>query len=739
MKHRKPGPSSSGHTAKTGTPLPPAKSAQLIALFNAGQYAELEARARTLVAQYPGSGFAWKVLGTALITQGKDGLQPLQQAVSLMPADAEAHSNLGNALKDASRLEEAVVSHRRALVIKPDFAVAHYNLGIALKDLGQLDEAVVSYRRALSFNPGFVDAHYNLGIALKDLGQLDEAAASYRQALALKPDYITAHYNLGMVLRDLGQLDEAITSYRWALALQPDYADAHGNLAIALADQGKLTESAAAHRQALALKPDLPEVHNNLGNVLKDLGKVDEAMASYHHALQLKPDWADVYNNLGNVHKDRGQFAQAIASYRRALEIEPDFAVACGNLLFTHNYMPDQSPDMLLSEARHYGELVARHARPYTQWPHLPDAQRTLRVGLVSGDFNQHPVGYFIEGVLAALAAQSAGDLQVFAYANQLRDDALTERIKASCHGWCSAAGLSDQRLAERIRDDGIDILIDLSGHTAHGRLPMFAWRPAPIQVTWLGYFATTGVAEIDYLIADPWTLPASEEAHFTEAIWRLPDTRLCFTPPDVDVAVSTLPALANGYVTFGCFNNLSKMNDAVVALWSRVLQAVAGSRLFLKASQLDDAAVCQSVQDRFAAHGVAPERLILEGQSPRAAYLAAYGRVDIALDPFPFTGGATSAESLWMGVPVLTLAGDRFVSRQGLGLMTNAGLPQWVAQDADDYVARAVSHASDLPGLATLRCGLRQQMQTSPIFDAGRFAQAFQLALRGMWAEWLR
>jgi FkbM family methyltransferase len=265
----------------------------------------------------------------------------------------------------------------------------------------------------------------------------------------------------------------------------------------------------------------------------------------------------------------------------------------------------------------------------------------------------------------------------------------------------------------------------------------MFALKPAPVQVSWLGYFATTGVAEIDYLIADPWTLPESEEINFTEKIWRLPETRLCFTVPDVVLEVAPLPAIGSGYITFACFNNLTKMNDAVVALWARVLAAVPNSRLFLKAKQLNIEAVRQSTFERFAAHGIAAERLILEGPAPRAEYLAAYQRVDIALDPFPYTGGTTTAEALWMGVPVLTLAGKSFLSRQGVGLLMNTGLSEWVAEDHDDYIARAVSHASDLQVLSLLRGGLRQQVLASPIFDAQRFAEHFEAALRGMWQAW--
>ena len=313
----------------------------------------------------------------------------------------------------------------------------------------------------------------------------------------------------------------------------------------------------------------------------------------------------------------------------------------------------------------------------------------------------------------------------------------MSERIKGLCAGWRLVSGFSDKVLAQRIHQDAIDILIDLSGHSAHNRLPVFGWKPAPVQVSWLGYFATTGVAEMDYLIADPWTLPESQEEHFTETIWRLPETRLCFTVPDEVVPVSLLPALSNHCVTFGCFNNLSKINDEVVALWSRILKAVPGSRLFLKFQQLGEKSVCQHVAQRFARYGVEESRLTMEGYDARVAYLSAYHRVDIGLDPFPYPGGTTTVESLWMGVPVLTLAGERFLSRQGVGLLMNAGLPDWVAKDKEDYVARAVKHARDLPRLALLRSRLRQQVLASPIFDAERFAGHFEDALRGMWKKW--
>ena len=437
--------------------------------------------------------------------------------------------------------------------------------------------------------------------------------------------------------------------------------------------------------------------------------------------------------------KDLGKGDDAIKSFREALRIDPDFDIAQSNLLFSLTYRTDQGAVSMLEEARRYGDLVARQARPFTVWPNSPDPARRLRVGFVSGDLRNHAVGYFAEGVLAAIASLAGDRVEIFGYPTHFVTDAITERIRASCSGWHSAVRLSDEKLAQRIRDDRIDILIDLSGHTEHNRLSMFAWKPAPVQASWLGYLATTGVAAIDYIIADPWTLPESDEVNFTEKIWRLPESYLCFTPPDMDAQVTPLPALTNRRITFGSFNNLTKVNDEVVALWARLLKAVPDSQLFLKAKQFEEASGRQSIVERFGAHGIDAERLVLAGFVAITEYLIPYQRVDIALDPFPYPGITTSVESLWMGVPVLTLAGKTFMSRQGVGLLTNAGLPEWIAADADDYVARAVAHAADLDRLASLRSRLRQQMLASPIFDSARFANHFATALRGMWQEWCR
>ena len=643
----------------------------------------------------------------------------------------------GNGLEDEGLPEQALERYESAIRLAPTLARAHLNRGNVLLDRGEAEGALAAYAKALVFSPAYAAAHYNTGNAYLCSDRREAALAAYDKAIELKPDFVDAEVARSNVLKDLGRLDDAVVSYRRLLKITPGSAELHIELGNALQGLARHEEAAASYRRALEIQPDSAETHNNLGIVLQALECFDEAVVSLRRALDLKPDLAPAHNNLGNALQELGQLDQAAACIRRALDLKPDFAAVHSSLLFVHHYLVGQPVSLMREEAVRYGELVARQVRPSAKWHISPDPTRRLRVGFVSGDLRQHPIGNFLEGVFASLLSEASGRLEVFAYASHHCCDEVTERIKAHCQAWHWVAGMDDESLAQRIRDDGIDILIDLSGHTAHNRLPMFAWKPAPVQATWLGYLATTGVSAIDYVIADDWTFPAGEEENFIEKVWRLPGSYLCFTPPSDGVDVGPLPAISKGYVTFGSFNNLSKMNDDVVALWSRVLTAVPNSRIFLKAKLFKERSVRQSVIERFAAHGIGADRLILEGRVPRADYLRPFQRVDIALDPFPYPGITTSVENLWMGVPVLTLAGKHFLSRQGVGLLMNAGLPEWIAETEDDYVSRAVSHASDLQSLSLLRSELRQRVLASPIFDAPRFAQHFEAALRGMWQKW--
>ena len=529
-------------------------------------------------------------------------------------------------------------------------------------------------------------------------GRLPQAEAIYRQILRVTPNHLEALHLLGMIAHQTGRNEIAVELIGKALSIKPDHAEAH----------------------------------NNLGNTLKDQGKLDAAVDSYHKALSIKPDFAEVHYNLGNTLKDQGKLDAAVESHHKALSIKPDCAKAHDNYLMTAQYGPDYSPAELLADHLDFAERFEAPLR--ANWPshdNVRDLQRRLRIGFVSGDLRAHSVGYFLESVLAHLDRKA---LDIFLYPTDSQVDALTHRLQDMGFAWESLVGLSDDRAAHRVRGDAIDILVDLSGHTGGNRLGLFARKPAPVQVTWLGYFATTGLRAMDYILCDRYVAPANESDHFVEKPWYLPNTRLCFTPPQDEIAAGALPALTNGRVTFGCFNYLTKMNDAVVALWAQVLHAVPGSRLFLKANYLNDRFMQRATWARFADRGIAADRLNLEGASSRADYLATYNRIDIALDPFPFTGGTTSVEGLWMGVPMITKRGDRFIAHQGESILHNVGLPDWIAADNEAYVNVAAARATDLSGLATLRAKLRSRLLASPLCDAPLFARNLEVAFRGMW-----
>ncbi|MGN6651724.1 O-linked N-acetylglucosamine transferase, SPINDLY family protein [Trinickia sp.] len=581
--------------------------------------------------------------------------------------------------------------------------------------------------------PGPVSA-IESALALQQAGRFAEAALAYRQILAVDPNHADALHLLGLVALHDGDYVQATDWIMRALS-QHESEIFYGNLGNALAARGMRAAAIESFRQAIALKRDYVPAHNNLGNMLRDQGHFVEAVECFKTVIALKPDYAEAYNNLANALVDLGELDAAIDTYRQAIVLRPDLLEARSNMLFILSYREGQSPADYLAEATRFGQAATAQAKPYAHWQVPLGASRPgpLRVGFVSGDLKVHPTGHFLESILSHIDRRR---IELVAYPTRRTADELTARIKPHFAAWTDLVSLSDEQAARRIRDDRIDVLVDLSGHMNCNRLPLFAWRPAPVQASWLGYFASTGMREIDYVLGDRHVLPEGSQAQFTEALWRLPDSYLCFTPPAERVAVAPLPLGANGHVTFGCFNHLMKMNDGVVAVWARILRAVPNARLFLKARQLDDASAREATLARFASHGIEADRLIVEGRSPRTQYFEAYGRVDIALSPFPYPGGTTSVEGLWMGVPVLCLRGDRFLSNICASMLHSAGLADWIAGDHDEYVAKAIAFAADAARLAALRAGLRDALLASPLCDAARFARNLEAAFEGMWRE---
>jgi predicted O-linked N-acetylglucosamine transferase (SPINDLY family) len=607
----------------------------------------------------------------------------------------------------------------------PDSGFAWNVLGAGLGRLGRTAEAAAALQRAVELMPDQAAVHSNLGAARQGLQQDEAAEACYRAALCLQPSLADAWNNLGVVLKRQGRWDEADACYGRALALAPGWAMAHNNRGVLQHARGALEAARRDLLAAVAAQPDFAEAHEHLAALLVDLGQPLEALAAAERAIALRPDRAPAWSQRALAQLQAGAALEAVRSLQQAVTLDPQDVRLHSALLLAMNYV-EHPPQQMRAAARRYGELVEAPARPFDRWARR-DAEVPLRVGLVSGDLREHPVGHFLEGMLPHLAHEGVA---LFAYATQPQEDGLSARIRPHFQAWRRLHGLGAEAAAGRIHADGLDVLLDLSGHTAHQRLDVFAWRPAPRQASWLGYFATTGLAQMDWILSDAACTPAQSDAQFEERLWRLP-ARLCFTPPAEAPQVAPLPAAAGAPFTFGCFNHLAKMGEPVVALWAQVLQAVPDSRLALKAAALATPQIARQVEARFARHGIDAQRLLLEGPSPRAQYLAAYAGVDLALDPFPFNGGTTSAESLWMGVPVLSLAGDRLVARQGVGLLESAGLADWIAPDPESYVALAARWAGDLPALQGLRAGLRERLRTTALFDGARFAAQWACALR--------
>jgi predicted O-linked N-acetylglucosamine transferase (SPINDLY family) len=658
-----------------------------------------------------------------------------RQVLQVDPNQPDAWHLLGIIAHQSGQHALAVECILRAIAVRPQVADYRSNLAAAYHALGRLDEAVACCRQALQLQPELPAAHNNLGNALKDQGKLAEAEACYRRAVQIKPGFAAAHGNLGSVLHIQGRFGEAADCYRRAAELKPDSAAAHHNLGNALKDQGKLAEAVACYRKALQLKPEFAEAHYNLGNAIQAQGDLDGAGACYRHSVLLKPDYAKAHNNLGNVLLAQGNLDEAIASYRRALAIRPNDTRAHSNTLYAAQF----EPGVTLAElsARH-AQWDAQHAAALAAaWrPHANrrDPERRLRLGFSSPDLGFHPVGYFLIRTIEALGAESC---ETICYSDRVQEDDLTRRFRRSAHVWREVHGLSDEALAEQIRADCVDILFDLFGHTARSRLLVFARKPAPIQATWIGYVGTTGLAAMDYLIADRFQVAEGTEAHYREKILRLPDGYVCLDPPADAPDAGPLPAVRQGRVTFGSFNKPAKISPLVVQTWAGILRRVPRSRLVIRHQGFDAGSVRRRYESLFAGQGIESDRLELLGRATHADLLSEYQRIDLALDPFPYSGGLTTCEALWMGVPVITCPGGTFASRHALSHLSNVGLPDTVARDLSEYILMAVDWANDLSRLTTWRTELRGRMAASPLCDGPRFAANLMQALRTIWRAW--
>lgn len=610
--------------------------------------------------------------------------------------------------------------------------------GMQHHQAGRLQQAESIYRKVLEIEPNSAGALHMLGVLEYQLGRHVLAVDLVKQAIHIDPDCADAYNNLGNMLREQGNMEEAVTYYEHALVIAPNNPDVHNNIGIIMQRRGRVEEAIIHYRKALEINPNYVTAHNNIGLLLHKQGKLDAAMEHLNQALAVRPDYASAHNNLASVFRKQGKVDEALLHYREAIRLKPGFRDAYNNLLLALNYVDDCGPESVLAE---HMEFARRYALPLSGLiePHanhrVPD--RCLKIGYVSGDFKRHSVAHFIEPVLANY---DRGQYEVYCYYNHQLSDEVTRRLQSYAGHWRMIAGMSDERVAQQIREDRIDILVDLSGHTRDNRLMTFAMKPAPVQVTWLGYPNTTGLPMMDYRITDGIADPVGMTEHlYTERLVRLPEVFSCYRPPREGCPeVGELPMLRNGYVTFGSFNNSAKITPNVMALWARILKNIPDARLVLRLGGHSNSAICRRITETFASFSIAPERLgLLDTVASMSDHLGRYSQIDIALDPFPYNGTTTNCEALWMGVPVITLAGRSHVSRVTTSQLSNLGLHEMIAQTPDDYIQIAETLASDVDRLRALREGMRERMSASPMMDAERFTRNLETAYRQMWNSW--
>jgi predicted O-linked N-acetylglucosamine transferase (SPINDLY family) len=640
----------------------------------------------------------------------------------------------GIALLQAGDLARAEQIFQQILHADASVADAWRLLGVVAQRVGKHEVARECIAYAIALRGGDPDYSCDLASTFVTLGRYDEAIAAYQEALRLKADCVEAYNGLGTAFCLTGKLDEAERHCRDALAIRPDFLDAHVNLGTVLFTAGKLDAAADEYRYVVRTRPDFFVAWYNLGNVLMKQWKLEEGAACFEEALRLNPGHVDSLNNLGVAYREQGRIPDAIACCRRAIALAPQHAVAHSNLLYALNYLLDISSETLLAE---HLQWAHQHAEPLTalRKPHLNDRspERRLRIGYVSPYFYEHSINYFVEPMIAA---HDHAAFEIFCYSDTSSPDRATKRLRAATDQWRDTRGLSDERLAEQVRDDRIDILVDLTGHIAGSRLLAFARKPAPVQVTYLGYQNTTGMAAIDYRLTDSYADPPGQtDAFYTEKLVRLPRSFFCLQMPNECPEVNILPALNSGHITFGSFNAFAKVTPQLVETWCRLLLAMPDSCLLILVGEATGASRWAS--EIFASHGIAASRYQFVARCPRDKYFRLYHRVDVALDTFPMNGHTTTCDALWMGVPVVAWSGDRYSSRYGGSALVNVGLERLIAHSADEYIQIAQQLAGDVTVLAKLRRDLRQSVARSPLMEHQWFMHDLEAAYRNMWKTW--
>ena len=651
------------------------------------------------------------------------------------PNNPVALLSLGIVAHQCKRFDVAIELITRSIDVAPGYHQAFNNLGNVYAEMDRSDEAVLNFRRAIEINSAYADAHFNLGVALRKLGQIEDAVESLDACKKLAPRRTDVHYELGQCHQKLGDRLQAQIAYRVLLDIDPDHIMGRNHIGRMVSIMGHLDDAVAEFRRALEVQPDHVATLNGLGEALKRKGHFEESLATLEQALPIDPNNVETLSNLASTHQSMGDIETAAKYYDRVVDLAPHAEFAEKSSLFVALNRPELSSEEMFALHR---RLRSRHDRPdlrgKTFADRSRDSDRKLRIGLLGSDFRTHVVAL---NIIPLIANYDHAKLEVFLYAQEKSTDRLTQVFKEETDRYTSIGRYTDEEVAEIIERDEIDILVILAGRFDENRPLVATYRPAPIQVSFHDC-ATSGLEAMDYWLTDPILHPADTSEKFTEQLYRLP-VYYQYPVQSGLPEISALPALNNGFITFGCFNKPEKINDEVVSLWAEVLHAVPQSKLLLKYfNHYSELLMQRRWIEKFAAHGIEETRLLLKAKTDnRTKHLALYHDVDIALDPFPFNGATTTFESLTMGVPVVSLLGKHFVDRVAASMVSHAGFPELVAPDRNAYVALAASLAGDLDHLTDLRAAMRARLHASPLCDGPRYARSIEAAFRDMWRTW--
>ena len=691
------------------------------------------------------SSQARAVLWKALALRGDyPGIEEQVKALdSLLTNSVAFHLTVANAMSGVlldgepkKALLQLALAHLQAAAAQDNTnAEVLYNQSLVLLALKQTSAAIGLLKTIVTLNPNHYDARHTIAVVLKEEGEVNAALECFEKLIAVQPLNSNAHKNAGAIHMQLGSFSKAFSSFQSALKIDANMVDVLMLQSAVQAEMGDFESALESSQRAVNFLPDAPEVYFVLGNVLASKDKYLPAIDAYEQALRIRPVYFDAQVNYASTLLGIGEVDRALAMYRDCLVSQPDNLVALGNMTYCSSFDPSCSPYDYLANAKAYGAVATRLANPYRSWEVDPLHNRPLRVGLVSGDFCHHPVGLFLESVIANSDPEK---IELHAFSNGSAIDEMQASLQARFNSWTSIVGQTDQFAAKLIYEAKLDLLIDLSGYTGKNRLSLFAWRPAPVQASWLGYWASTGVAEIDYILADRHAVPPENQNQFSERVRYLPDIRYCFSPPSAvhGLPVSKPPSAKKGFITFGCYQHMRKLTPAVLRLWGKISMLAPQSRFRLQGSGYTDEKIKARLLLNLATVGIPERQVTLVSGMNRLDYLKSHSEVDIILDTFPYPGGTTTCDALWMGVPTVTLAGDSMLSRQGVSLLTCAGLPEWIAQSEDAYVMIAVNKSKDITGLSRLRSTLRAFLFGSPLFNAPRFSQELLLVMENMVKE---